>query len=401
VVNAKPLQKPTTRSGTNIEHAHLLNQRVVFETIRLLGPISRAEIARKTSLTNQTVSNIVEQLRADGLLEAKGRLTTLRGQPPLLFDIKSDAVCSIGVHLDRDHLGVVLAQLRGRVLKQFCREWYLPTPKEALNIALEFIRQLQKHAHENATQICGVGVALPGPIDFTSGQVIHAPNFPGWEAVDVQHFLMGATGLPVFVDNDATAAAVGESWYGIGRSLESFFYLFFGIGLGGGIILRGQPHRGFSGNAGEVGHLAVASGRNAKNCGCGNTGCLERYVSMAALYDWLDEGGTKRFDSLTLIELFEARNRRLMRWLDDASRYLVDALVRIEMLLDPEAFVLGGRLPSPLVEYLIGQCQKSLPARQMQGRLHTPRLLKASVTDDAAALGAAALPTHGTFEERT
>ena len=122
---------------------------------------------------------------------------------------------------------------------------------------------------------------------------------------------------------------------------------------------------------------------------------------MAALYDWLDEGGTKRFDSLTLIELFEARNRRLMRWLDDASRYLVDALVRIEMLLDPEAFVLGGRLPSPLVEYLIGQCQKSLPARQMQGRLHTPRLLKASVTDDAAALGAAALPTHGTFEERT
>lgn len=99
----------------------------------------------------------------------------------------------------------------------------------------------QKHAHENATQICGVGVAMPGPIDFTSGQVIHAPNFPGWEAVDVQHFLMVASGLPVFVDNDATAAAVGESWYGIGRSLESFFYLFFGIGLGGGIILRGDP----------------------------------------------------------------------------------------------------------------------------------------------------------------
>jgi predicted NBD/HSP70 family sugar kinase len=399
-VNAKPLQKPATRSGTNIEHAHLLNQRVVFETIRLLGPISRAEIARQTSLTNQTVSNIVEQLKADGLLEAKGRLTTLRGQPPLLFDIKPDAACSIGVHLDRDHLTVVLAQLRGQVLKQLYREWYLPKPKEALEIALDYIHQLQKYARENATQICGVGVALPGPIDFKSGQVIHAPNFPGWEAVDVQHFLMGATGLPVFVDNDATAAAVGESWYGIGRSLESFFYFFFGVGLGGGIILRGQPHRGFSGNAGEVGHLAVVSGRNAKSCGCGNTGCLERYVSMAALYDWLGETGNKGFDSPTLIELFEARDRRLMQWLDDSGGYLVDALVRIEMLLDPEAFVLGGRLPSPLVEYLIDRCQRSLPARQMQGRLHTPRLFKASVTDDAAALGAAALPTHRAFEER-
>ena len=147
-MNAKPLQKPATRSGTNIEHAHLLNQRVVFETIRLLGPISRAEIARQTSLTNQTVSNIVEQLKADGLLEVKGRLTTLRGQPPLLFDIKPDAACSIGVHLDRDHLTVVLAQLRGQVLKQLSREWYLPRPKEALEIALEYIRQLQGHAHE-------------------------------------------------------------------------------------------------------------------------------------------------------------------------------------------------------------------------------------------------------------
>ena len=122
---------------------------------------------------------------------------------------------------------------------------------------------------------------------------------------------------------------------------------------------------------------------------------------MAALYDWLGERGKKCFDSLTLIELFEARDRRLMQWLDDSGDYLVDALVRIEMLLDPEAFVFGGRLPSPLVEYLIDRCQRSLPARQMQGRLHTPRLFKASVTDDAAALGAAALPTHRAFEERT
>lgn len=396
-MNAKPLQKPATRSGTNIEHAHLLNQRVVFETIRVLGPISRAEIARQTSLTNQTVSNIVEQLKADGLLEVKGRLTTLRGQPPLLFDIKPDAACSIGVHLDRDHLGVVLAQLRGQVLKQLSREWYLPRPKEALEIALEYIRQLQGYAHGHSIEICGVGVALPGPIDFTSGQVIHAPNFPGWEAVDVQHFLMGATGLPIFVDNDATAAAVGESWYGIGRSLESFFYFFFGIGLGGGIILRGQPHRGFSGNAGEIGHLAVFSGRNAKNCGCGNAGCLERYVSMAALYDCLGKG--KVVDSLTLIQLFAARDRRLMKWLDDAGGYVMDALIRIEMLLDPEAFVLGGRLPSPLLEYLIERCQRDLPGRQMRGRFHTPRLFKASITDDAAALGAAALPTHSAFEE--
>ncbi len=400
-MNAKPLQKPATRSGTNIEHAHLLNQRVVFETIRLLGPISRAEIARQTSLTNQTVSNIVGQLKADGLLEAKGRLTTLRGQPPLLFDIKPDAACSIGVHLDRDHLSVVLAQLRGQVLKRLWRDWYLPAPKHALEIALECVRQLQEHARENATQICGVGVALPGPIDFKSGRVIHAPNFPGWEAVDVQHFMMDATGLPVLVDNDATAAAVGESWYGIGRSLESFFYVFFGVGLGGGIILRGQPHRGFSGNAGEIGHLAVVSGPGAKSCGCGNAGCLERYVSMAALYDWLGKGGSKGFDSLILIELFKARNRRLMQWLDDAGGYLMDALVRIEVLLDPEAFVLGGRLPSPLAEYLIDRCQRSLPARQMQGRLHIPKLLKASVADDAAALGAAALPTHRAFEERT
>jgi DNA-binding Lrp family transcriptional regulator len=243
-------RRAASRNGTNLEHAHLLNQRVILETIRLRGPVSRVEIARITSLTNQTVFNIVDGLQRAGLIQKFGLKAAQRGQPAKVFEINPDGAFSIGLHLERDHIAAVLVDFSGVVRTRTFRAHYLSTPDEARKQALSSIRELQRR--NGRRRIWGLGIALPGPVDSRIGKVISMPNFPGWEEFNVRDYFNKKVGLRVLVDNDATAAAIGESWYGVGRMLSSFFYIYMGIGVGGGIIVDGRPFRGFRGNAGNL-----------------------------------------------------------------------------------------------------------------------------------------------------
>ena len=222
------------RNGTNLEHAHLLNQRVVLETIRLCGPVSRVEVARLTRLTNQTVFNIVDGLQQAGLIQKFGLTAAERGQPAKLFKINPDGAFSVGLHLERDHIAAVLVDFSGVVRARTFRGHYLSTPDEARKQALSSIRELQRK--NGRKRIWGLGIALPGPIDSRNGKVISMPNFPGWEEFNVRDYFNKKVGLRVLVDNDATAAAIGESWYGVGRTLNSFFYVYMGVGVGGGLL---------------------------------------------------------------------------------------------------------------------------------------------------------------------
>ena len=220
-----------SRNGANLEHAHLLNQRVILELVRLHGPVSRVDVARLAGLTNQTVFNIVDSLHQIGLIRDFGRKMAERGQPAKLFEINADAAFSVGLHLERDHIASVLVDFKGVIRARTYRARHLSTPADALKQALSAIRELRQKNHRK--RILGLGIALPGPMDFQHGKVVFSPNFPGWEQVKVQDYFSRSTKLPVVVDNDATAAAIGESWYGAGRSLDSFVYIYVGVGVGG------------------------------------------------------------------------------------------------------------------------------------------------------------------------
>ena len=385
-------ERAKAKNGANLEHAHLLNQRVVLDTVRLHGPVSRVEIARLTGLTNQTVFNIVDGLQRIKLIQDFGRRISERGQPARLFDTNADAAFSIGMHWERDHIVAVLVDFKGVARAQTYRGRYLSTPEETLKQGLDSIRELRRKS--KGKRIWGLGIALPGPLDLRNGKIIYLPNFPGWEHVAVEDYFAEKTGLQVLVDNDATAAAIGESWYGAARPLSSFFYVYVGVGVGGGIFVDGRPYRGFRGSSGEVGHIVVDKTKQAKQCGCGKKGCLEAYLSLTSLCQCLQDAGINQTGLAQLVELFENREAMLLDWLKNAAAYLAEMIGNLQMLFDPEAFVVGGHLPGPLLAFLCERCSAMLERNQKDPPVPAPRVLQGSLGDQAAALGAAALPTH-------
>jgi len=366
-------------SGTNLEYTRSYNQRVVLEAIRLHEPVSRAEVARHTGLTIQTVSNIVGELLERGVVRAGNKRFGQRGQPALEITLNPEGAFSIGLHLDRDHFAGVLMDLKGTVHRQVRYEVNLPSPQEALKLMQKAVAKL-KTGRPKLPELWGIGVALPGPMEMESGRVVSVPNFPGWQDVAVRDWLEEHLGVLVYLENDATAAAIGERWYGAGRAYSDFFYIYFGINLGGGAILAGHPYRGATGNAGEFGYIPVLLNPDEKPLS------LEKYVSLGALYKTLEVSRPEALE-----QLFQQHDPRLLNWLNQATRWLIPPLVTVESLLDPQALIFGGHLPEPLLVYLVERLAQLLPAYRMPGLPHYPELVLGRAKQDAACLGAATL----------
>ncbi|WP_439572112.1 ROK family protein [Phreatobacter sp.] len=373
--------------GTNPGHARLFNRRVVLETIRLHGPLSRAAIARHTGLSVQSISNIAEDLSAEGLLrEERLRQQGGRGAPAHDLALNPDGGFTFGIALDHRRLMVVLTDITGRVRRQVETGIEGQPPDSVLTLIASTAGRLADAEKAGRDRIWGAGVVMP--MIFENGEpVAFGPtSMPAWQHVPVVGRLSAALGVPVLVENDATAAAVGEQLYGIGRRLKDFFYIYIGVGVGGGMILSGHPYRGSAGRAGELGHVVVDPG--GRQCACGNRGCLERYVSLSAAQHALDglPEGTHAIDPSGIA----ARVDDLDVWLDEAARHLSTACVTIGNLLDPEAIVVGGTMPSRLLGPLIERLKVRLSEASV-GRRHTP-IFEAEIDLDTPALGGAALP---------
>ncbi|NNG04790.1 MAG: ROK family transcriptional regulator [Inquilinus sp.] len=377
-------------SGTNIEHTRSFNRRVVLEAVRRHGPISRAEIARLTSLSPQTVSNIALELRESGLIRAEGRRRAARGQPPVELSIDPAGGYTVGLQLDHARLSGVLVNLAGTVCGRTVEPIATPEPATAMPRLAAAVEALIDGAEVPRTRVLGCGVVMPGPFDVETLSSVGPTTLPGWHGIDVAGRLTAATGLPVLVENDATAAALGERLHGAARDLRTFFYLYLGVGLGAGLILDGQPYRGAWGNAGEFGHIVVAP--DGAPCFCGNNGCLERYASLHAAFEAMRAAGKCVGTTADLAALAAAGDPAMTGWLDSAARHLRIALNAVENLLDPEAVLIGGDLPDRLAEALIDRLTPLPPSVSARRDRHWPRLIRATAGAEATALGAAALP---------
>lgn len=227
------------------------NRLQVLETIRLHGPLSRADLARLTGLTNQTVANVVDPLVAEGLVEEVGRRALSRGQPARDLALRPLGALAVGFHLDRRAWAWTVSDLTGSVLAR--REGAFDaatTPADLLPLWSRAWSDLRASFSPEAP-FCGVGVAGPGPQD-EEGVLRSPPGFPGWDGFDLKATAEAVTGLKARVENDARAAAVGELWGGHGRQHPDFLYLYCSWGFGLGVVLDGALRRGVSGRAGEI-----------------------------------------------------------------------------------------------------------------------------------------------------
>lgn len=383
-------------TGTNLKYTKAYNYRIVLETIRLFAPLSRADIARRSALTPQTVSNIVKRLINASLIREADKRREGRGAPSITLEINPDGAYSIGIDLDRDHLTGVLVDLSGAVVQRVHFERNFPSPAQALDLITDMVEQFTAYPDLAPNRISGVGIGFPGPIEITDGNVVtnmvNPKAFPGWQHVPVVDLLTEHIDLPIYLENNATAAAVGERWYGAGQHLSNFFYTFFGVGLGGGIIINGRPYGGHTRNAGELGYIPTI--HNGEATGYSHVG---EHFHLPHLYETLREQGFVASNPSDLLPLHEQGNSHLMEWLDAAIRHLATLLLTIEYLIDPEVIFFGGRLPTPLLGTMIDRLDEMLPTLRISGKPKGPVLKRATAGEDAAALGVATLPIYDYF----
>nr|WP_183263883.1 ROK family protein [Aminobacter niigataensis] len=373
--------------GKNPERSRDHNRRVVLDVVRRHGSLGRMHIARLTHLTAQAIANIVDELVGENLLMETGRLRSGRGQPPIQFAVNPDGAMTMGIEMAADHMVSTVLDLSGQPRSKRIMPVRDTSPKQVIahiRAELETVRAAFK------SPLLGIGVVMPGPFEIEGMTSVGPTTLPGWANIDAANLLTEACGEPVTVENDANAAAVGERLFGAGHSISGFGMIYFGAGLGLGMVHDGAPFRGAFGNAGEIGHVVVAPGGRA--CPCGQHGCLERYASVHALREKLCDAGIADCDFTDLAGLHAERHPVLMEWLDEAATYLAPMIAMIENILDPETVILGGMLPDAIIDELIarmGQLPISVASRS---RRVLPRVMRGQTGQYTAALGAAALP---------
>lgn len=380
-------------SGTNLEQAKSHNRRVVIEAIRANGPLSRASIARLTALSSQTVSNIVDGLEQAGFLSAGAVLKGGRGQPAVPYSINPDGAYSIGLQLDHQLLMGVITDLSGGVRSRTERRVDQPAPAEAMPVLAAIAGELMTDFKFDRERLLGIGLAMPGPFGVEGLTSVGPTALPGWQDFPVAVELQKLTGIPVTVENDATAAAIGERLHGVARNLDSFVYLFIGTGLGAGLFLDGHLYKGSGHNAGEIGHMVVKPDGLA--CFCGKRGCLERYVSLRAAYEFLAIPDPDHAAPDFLEKMLARGDARLEAWLDAATEPLRQAINILELTLDPETVVLGGFMPVAIIERLAARLDPLQLSVSPTTQRNVPRVLVGTAGKQTSVLGAAALPIFG------
>lgn len=385
-------------TGTNLVYTKQYNLRIVHEVIRLYGPLSRAEIARHTELTVQTVSNLVKELIASGLVYEAERRQEGRGAPSTTLALNPSGAYTIGLDLDRDHLTGVLVDLSGKVRQREHVELDFPTPGEALNLLVDTAEALMQREGLTRESVWGVGIGIPGPMqqgEEGKDYVVNPKAFPGWHRVPLASWARERLGMSVYLENNGTAAAIGERWYGAGQQIGTFFYIYFGSGLGGGLIMNGQPYEGFTGNAGEIGYLPLLLTGDAPVSGDSQHVGLQ--FNLARLFASLRDGGTQVRTPEELDRVLREGNPLLLDWLDSAADHLTGLVLAVEYMIDPEAIFFGGRIPDSVLRGLLERVEQRLPLRRISEKRSAPPDLLATAGVDAAALGVATIPIYDRF----
>ena len=382
------MTRSVSQQGSNAERSRHRNRLAVLAQIHVAGTMGRAEIARSLSLSTQAVSNIIADLAEDGMLVEKGRRSEGRGLPAVQYAVNPEGGYALGIEVRPDAVLAALLNMQGEPVM---------TRREALDDAhpaavlreVKAMRDAALAAEPGArNRMLGAGIVMPGPFGVT-GIAGHASDLPGWGDVDARTLFADALDLPVELGNDANAAAMAERITGVAQGLSTYAYLYFGAGLGLGLVSGGQLVHGAFGNAGEIGHIPVqrAAGPAA----------LESTLSRLSVQRHMRQAGKPADDIGTLDRLFADSDPDLAVWLGRASEALGHALAIIENLFDPETVILGGAMPTAILDHLVSHAP--LPAVSVSNRPDSTRarLIRGASGRMTATLGAAALVLNHTL----
>jgi predicted NBD/HSP70 family sugar kinase len=391
-------------SGPARPTSHASSKAAVLDVIRAAGTISRVGLITATGLTGATISTVVRGLIEDGLVVETGRAESTGGKRRVLLQLDHSSRYAVGVHLDHAGITYVLTNLGGSVVGRISRPGAgAAKPADVVARMAGEVAALVGSVGIDTERVLGIGLVSPGPLSAATGMALPPPTMRQWSDFPVDVALGQATGLPVLLDNDATAAALGEHWSGGVGNAATVAAIYMGTGIGSGLLVNGIAYRGASGNAGEVGHICLDP--DGPQCWCGALGCLEALAGPAAVVaaarsdkalartagltgrrtrsvaaDFAAVSRAARKGEASAVALLE----RSARYLAVATRTLANIMDLEVVVLTGPSFAIAGAIYAPIL-------QEELDRAFFSRANHAVRVRLSASAATASAIGAAAM----------
>jgi predicted NBD/HSP70 family sugar kinase len=351
--------------------------------------MTRAELVRHTGLARSTVAQRVDALLAHALLvETSGNPST-GGRPPAKLAFNRDAGLVLVADIGATHSRLAACDLTGTPLAEVALDQDIAAgPEAVLSWVDDRFAELLDQVGRSREQVWAVGIGVPGPVAFATGQPANPPIMPGWSGFSIRSWFADRYEAPVLVDNDVNIMALGEHhthW----RDADHLLFVKVGTGIGCGIVAGRKIHRGSQGAAGDIGHVRI-EGHDDVACRCGNMGCLEAVAGGQALAGRLAQAGLDARHSRDVVRLAQAGEPQAVRMVRDAGRALGDVLAAAVNFFNPGAIVLGGDI-ADTDEHLLAGVRETIFQRSLPLATRDLRIVRSRLGDRAGITGAAML----------
>jgi predicted NBD/HSP70 family sugar kinase len=382
-------------TGTTISHPDSDSPGDLLHLIRSGRARTRGELGQATGLARSTVAQRIDALKAAGLIVELGEAApSTGGRPPSLLGFNADAGLILAADLGATHSRVSVSNLLAEPIADTTAEIDINLgPVEVLAWLDETFRDLLIEIGRPMAEVRGVGIGLPGPVDFARGMAVNPPIMAGWHLFGVGEHCRALYDVPVLVDNDVNIMALGEYWV-MEPKVEDFIFIKVGTGIGSGLILGGTLHRGAKGAAGDMGHVRTTT--DDALCRCGNNGCLEATAGGGAIAARLRESGHDAAHTRDVVSLVQQGNREATRSVRMAGRLIGQVLASTVNLLNPALIMVGGDMAKAEPQLLAGirevvyQRSTTLSTTDLQITVST-------LGDHAGITGAAAMVIENIF----
>ena len=400
--------------GSNINFVKAHNLRAILLSLLHNETISRVELAKQTELSTTTITNLTAELLKEGIIleqESVQESSTRRrvGRPRTMLRLDPDARYAVGVHVGIGLYRVAIANLHAKIIHNSISSFDLNTsPQDVMEEVAISIKQTIAESGIDPERVIGVGVGASGLVDYENGVNVLAYRL-GWRDVPISEILGSRLGLPVCVDNNVRAMALGEAFFGAGRGVGILAFVYGRVGVGAGLVVNGQLFHGSGAGAGEIGHTTMLPFQGDL-CTCGNRGCLETLVSEPVLVAQAQALAEQHTNSILAQYLRERDDRVIDRVIaaacdgdvfaqklfTDLASYLGIALANLVNVFNPEMIILGGMF-SQGCDMVIPVAEATMRERAYAGLGEKARLVTTSFGWQAGVTGAAALALTSYF----
>ena len=370
----------------------------ILALIRSGEAVTRAQIMAVTGLSRSTVAQRLDALIAYGYIAPAATESSTGGRPPGAFQINADSGVMLLASIGAGAMQVAVCDMGRTILaRQSHGVSVADGPIAVLSEVMAHFDQLLAEVKRTRADVKGIGIGVPGPVEFAEGRVVRPPIMTGWDGYRVPDFFAADYTCPIVVDKDANLMALGEH-RGAWPDVTHMLFIKISTGIGTGLIMDGALQRGAQGAAGDLGHLFVGNiePEHTENCRCGNTGCLEAYASGWAICRDLTARGHKADNVRDFAALAQQGVRDAIELLQTSGRLIGESVAVAVSLLNPSLVVLGGEL-ALCQGYVLAAVRETVYRRSLPLATRNLQIATSKLGHDAGLMGAAQLVSDAVF----